>query len=103
MLEAYGYEVITANDGTEALALYVQNRGNIKVVILDMMMPIMDGSATIRALQKIDPKAKIIAASGLMEKEKLAEIDHNTEVQAFLSKPYTADALLTVLHEVLHA
>ena len=64
-LQAFGYRVLTATDGAEALALYAQKRDEIAVVLTDMMMPILDGLATIRALLRINPKIKIIAASGL--------------------------------------
>jgi PAS domain S-box-containing protein len=101
-LEAHGYNVITANDGAEAVALYAQDAEKIEAVILDMVMPIMDGPETIRALLTIDPRAKIIAASGLMERNILTRI-RETDVSAFLSKPYTADTLLNTLHEVLSA
>jgi two-component system cell cycle sensor histidine kinase/response regulator CckA len=99
-LEAYGYRVITANDGAEAIALYTQNREQIGVVLMDMVMPIMDGLATIRALYKIDPHVKVIAVSGLRGNGRLAEIT-GTGVCAFLSKPYTAETLLKTLYSVL--
>lgn len=99
-LETYGYSAMIANDGTEALALFTQNQGTIKAVLTDMMMPFMDGLATIRALRKIDPDVKIIAASGLMSQDKISE-PAGTNVHAFLQKPYTAEKLLKTLDEVL--
>ncbi len=99
-LQAYGYRVITASNGAEAIALFAQNREQIKAILTDMMMPIMDGPATIRAIRSIDPDIKIVAASGLMERDKLAELA-GSEVQAFLSKPYTAEVLLKSLQKVL--
>jgi CheY-like chemotaxis protein len=99
-LETYGYRVLTASDGAEAIALYVENKEQIHAIILDMMMPYMDGPTTIRALQRLDPPVKIIASSGLREKDKSMEVSH-TNVKAFLPKPYTAETLLTVLAEVL--
>jgi hypothetical protein len=97
-LEANGYNVMTANDGTEAISLYAQNRDIINVVISDIMMPIMDGTVTIRALQKMNPHIKIIAASGLIT----SDIKNlGTQVQAFLTKPFSAEKLLTTLHKVL--
>ena len=65
ILEAYGYKVLLAKDGTEAVVHYAEKRGQVQVVFTDMMMPFMDGAATIRALRKIDPGVKIIATSGL--------------------------------------
>ena len=99
-LEAYGYKVITANDGAEAAALYAQNIEETRIVLMDMAMPNMDGLASIRVLRKINPKVKIIAASGLTEKEKLTKVaDINAD--AFLPKPYTAEKLLKTIHEVI--
>jgi PAS domain S-box-containing protein len=100
-LETHGYKVITANDGKEAIALYSQYKEEIKLVLMDMMMPIMDGSASIREIHKINPDVKIIAVSGLTEKDKLAKIADLTN--AFLSKPYATENLLKTTHEVLSA
>ena len=66
-----------------------------------MMMPFMDGPATIRALQKLNPQVRIIAASGLAANEKAAEAA-NAGVKVFLPKPYTAEKLLTALYDILH-
>jgi len=99
-LEAYGYKVLTASDGADAVALYAQNKDKIEVILMDMMMPVMDGHASIRAIRKINSEVKIIAVSGLAEKDKLAKIA-DTRVYAFLPKPYTAEKLLKTIHEVL--
>jgi two-component system, cell cycle sensor histidine kinase and response regulator CckA len=99
-LETFGYRVLTASDGTEAVALYAGHRDEIKIVLTDMMMPFMDGPATIRALQKLDPQVKIIAASGLAANEKAAEAA-SAGVKTFLPKPYTAEKLLTTLAKLL--
>jgi PAS domain S-box-containing protein len=99
-LEMYGYRVLTAADGTEAIALYAQHKDEVKVVLTDMMMPYMDGPATIRALQKMNPRVRIIASSGLTENAKIAEAT-NEGIHKFLSKPYTADKLLKTLAEIL--
>jgi CheY-like chemotaxis protein len=98
-LEAYGYKVLTAENGEQAVALYDENKDKIKVVLMDMMMPIMDGQTSVRAIRKINPEVKIIAVSGLTEKSRLEKIAHYTN--AFLPKPYTAAKLLTTVDEVL--
>ena len=69
-------------------------------MLTDMMMPYMDGIATIRALQKLNPHVKIIASSGLTENARALEAS-NAGVKTFLSKPYTAGKLLKTLEEVL--
>jgi len=101
-LETFGYQVLTASDGTDALAIYADRKNDIAAVLTDMAMPFMDGPATIRALQKMNPQVKVIAASGLTAN--LNRSDASLEaVKVFLSKPYTAERLLKALAEVLNA
>ncbi|CAG0958987.1 two-component system, cell cycle sensor histidine kinase and response regulator CckA [Methanosarcinales archaeon] len=100
ILETHGYKVITANDGKEAIALYSQHREKIKLVLMDMMMPVMDGPASIRELCKANPEIKVITVSGLTENDKCAKVE-DPHVQAFLSKPYTAEILLKTIHKVM--
>src|ERR1044072_1562291 len=99
-LETFGYRGLTASDGTEAVGLYADKRNEIAVVLTDMMMPFMDGPATIRALKKMNPAIKIIAASGLVAGNRGADASLDG-VRVFLSKPYTAEKLLKALAEVL--
>jgi len=98
-LETFDYRVLTAGDGAEALAVYVQNHAQIGAVLIDMMMPYMDGPSTIRALQKLNPQIKIIASSGLAEQDRLQELA-SLGVRHFLPKPYTADRLLKALADL---
>ena len=60
----------------------------------------MDGPATIRALKKMNPDLKIIAVSGMSDNSKAAEVAGGANV-TFLSKPFTADKLLLLMHDVL--
>jgi PAS domain S-box-containing protein len=99
-LETFGYKVLTASDGTEAVGLYADRKNDIAVVLTDMMMPFMDGPATIRALLKMNPAIRIIAASGLTAGHKPGEAPLEG-VKIFLSKPYTAEKLLKALAEIL--
>ncbi len=99
-LETFGYRVLKAGDGTEGIALYAEHRNEVAVVLTDMLMPFMDGPATIRALQKMNPQVQIIAASGLTTGHKAGE-GPLEGVRMFLSKPYTAEKLLKALAEVL--
>jgi PAS domain S-box-containing protein len=99
-LESCNYCVLTACDGAEAIALYTQNQNDIRLVVVDMMMPTIDGATTIRTLQKINPQVKIIAVSGLL---------YNCEptpavrfgIQSFLPKPYAVGDLIKAVHEAL--
>jgi two-component system, cell cycle sensor histidine kinase and response regulator CckA len=99
-LETFGYSVLTASDGTEALAIYADKKNEIAVVLTDMVMPFMDGPATIRALQRMNPNIRIIAASGLGAGQRGGEAALEG-VAAFLNKPYTAEKLLKTLAQLL--
>lgn len=100
LLESFNYRVVTATDGAEAVTVFRRRKGKINLVITDLMMPIMDGPALIRALRQLDPEAKIIAVSGLGSQARLADVDH-LNVQAFLTKPYTTEQLLSTLRQSL--
>lgn len=101
-LEAYNYQVLTANDGIEAIALYAQHKDDIDLVLVDLMMPVMDGPTTIRTLRKINPQVKVVAVSGLLSSNHLPSIV-GTDLHAFLPKPYTAKELVKCLGDVLTA
>ena len=95
-LRVHGYNAITASDGAEGIALFAENKRDIKVVITDIMMPIMDGTAAIFVLKRICPDVKIIATSGFITKEQL-KTPPDSNVVAFLTKPYTAEKVLKAL------
>lgn len=99
-LEKFGYKVLTAMDGTDALVIYAQQAPKISAVLTDIAMPNMDGVATIRALKKINPGVRVIAMSGLMSPTHTAEL-RDLQVNAILSKPFTAESLLVAVKEIL--
>ncbi|MGA7615156.1 MAG: ATP-binding protein [Thermoanaerobaculia bacterium] len=99
-LEAFGYRALVAADGAEAISLYAKVQGRIRLVIIDMMMPVMDGPATIRVLRKINPALAIIGTSGLAAGENVATAK-SLGIQTLLSKPYSAATLLQTLSAIL--
>jgi PAS domain S-box-containing protein len=99
-LQKFGYTVLTASDGAEAVATYAQHRHKIALVLTDMSMPVMDGAATIGALRRLNPAIKIVAASGLLSAVG-ATGGAGTSVKHFLSKPYSAATLLKVIRATL--
>ncbi|NET60979.1 MAG: response regulator, partial [Symploca sp. SIO2E6] len=99
-LETYKYRVMTASNGIEAIALYAEHKTAISIVLIDMMMPEMNGPNTIRTIQKINPQVKIIAVSGLAASDKLNEVT-KMGINTFLYKPYTAKELLTTIRGVM--
>jgi two-component system cell cycle sensor histidine kinase/response regulator CckA len=99
-LENNGYKVITANDGTEAVALFATQKKKVHAAMVDLMMPFMDGIATIRALQKMQPTTKIIGISGLMDQARIGQLNEIGGV-SFLAKPFTTEQILAMLSKVL--
>ncbi len=99
MLEACGYRVITAENGADGVAVYRQHRTDLRVVITDMIMPVLDGPATIRILRQVDPEVRIIAVSGFTSAG--MGDDWATGIRAFLDKPFTAQQLAEAVHAAL--
>ncbi|MEH2108655.1 hybrid sensor histidine kinase/response regulator [Nostoc sp.] len=99
-LEDHNYKILVASDGIEAIALYAQNKDKISAVLMDIMLPSLDGLTAIRTLRKINPQVRIIASSGLMSDNKLSAVAA-IGVNTFLSKPYTVNELLLSLQKVL--
>ena len=99
-LETFGYRVLEARNGAEALAIYQQHQDEIAVVLTDLTMPILDGSATIRELVKLNPAIKIIASSGFKTGQ-TGPIFLPTPKRLFLAKPYTAESLLKTVRKIL--
>lgn len=97
-LASNGYRVIAAGNGVEALSLYRENK--VDLVLVDMMMPIMDGMTTMSRLKEIDPSVKVIAVSGLTTNGTLKDMP-GSPVRAFLLKPYTTERLLKAVNDVL--
>ena len=101
MLKRNGYTVLVATDGVDALAIYAQRMHEIKIVLTDVMMPLLDGTKLTRALKRINHNVAIIAATGQADDSRQSELKQ-LGVKAILLKPYRTDKLLTALHETIH-
>jgi PAS domain S-box-containing protein len=100
ILTEFGYTVIVANDGESALQLYEQERGRVDLVILDLIMPGIGGRKCLEKLLKINPKAKIVVASGFSTIEPIKETVE-AGAKGFIGKPYEMKGFLKVVREVL--
>jgi len=100
ILHQFGYTVLTASDGESGLELYGKERGKIDLVILDLIMPGMGGRRCLEELIKMDPKVKVVIASGYSVDGPTKE---GLEIGAknFVSKPYAMRQMLKVVREVL--
>jgi PAS domain S-box-containing protein len=105
ILEANGYQVMTARNGAQAIGQFAQPNQPIKAMVTDIMMPHMDGLALTRSLRKTQPDLPIVASTGLMnppgEEDRAGQL-RELGVQHFLHKPFQAEDLLTVLQKVLN-
>src|SRR5262245_59885835 len=99
-LEAHGYKVLTARNGFEHINVFNSNPGPIQLLLTDMMMPGMDGAATVTALRRLDPKLRVIGTSGMGTAREAAK-SAGAEFNAFLAKPFKVDYLLRTLNDVL--
>ncbi|MDB6026758.1 MAG: sensor hybrid histidine kinase [Verrucomicrobiales bacterium] len=100
VLERYGYQVFTATDGAEGVATFLKEQSRIHLVMCDVMMPIMDGAAMIRAVRKLDPSTRFIILTGLPENHKISEVNQAEPIE-ILRKPYSSEELLITLQKVL--
>jgi PAS domain S-box-containing protein len=100
MLESFGYTVITAVDGEDAISKFMENRERISLVMLDMIMPKKNGKEVRDALIKVSPGIKILFSSGytmdIIKTNELAETDYD-----FIHKPYHPTELLKKVREIL--
>jgi PAS domain S-box-containing protein len=99
-LEVFGYRVLTAQDGAEAIAIYAEKKDEIALVLTDMMMPVMDGASLIRILRRINPALRIVKASGLYSNGRDSS-SPPAGVEYVLTKPYTAEILLKTVRSAL--
>ncbi|NJM27868.1 MAG: response regulator [Pseudanabaena sp. RU_4_16] len=95
-LETHNYRVSIAHNGVEAVELYAKHKEEIHCVLMDMMMPSMDGLATISQLRQLNPNIYAIAMSGLNSTD---AVDRalRSGFQKFLPKPFAKKELLSVL------
>jgi len=102
ILEVFGYQVVSAADGAEALAVFMQNRAAIAAIVTDMLMPGMDGPTFVRVVRRIEPDIRIIGISGVGEATAAADLEA-LGLSALISKPFTGASLAFALHSVLQA
>lgn len=100
ILSMAGYKVLLASDGNEALAVYEKNRHLIKCVILDLVMPGMDGIQACANLRDLSPDLGIVMTTGYGEEEirrRFGELN----LQGFLRKPFAAESLVEMVQKAI--
>jgi len=99
ILESYGYPVLLANDGQEAVERYLRQSRRIDLILLDLTMPRLSGRDALRRLREINPEVRVVFASGYSA-EQLTEEDHE-HIVGFVSKPYRSEELAQTVRTAL--
>jgi DNA-binding NtrC family response regulator len=100
MIEMGGYKVLAASSGEEALKMYAAHRGEVSLVILDLIMPGMGGKRCLEDLLRIDPDSRVLIASGYSS-HGLSIDETGTGARGFIRKPYDAKDILLSIRKVL--
>ena len=100
ILARYGYTVLTAGGGEEAVEVYRQNKQEIAVVVLDIVMPEVGGREVFRRIREIDPAAQVIVSSGYNQERDAADLLMEGAI-AFVQKPYRLASLVGTIGEVI--
>lgn len=100
ILETYGYRVLLASDGLEAVEIYEKRDGDISLVILDMVMPKMGGRETFLRMKELNPEVRALLSTGYSQNGKAREII-DSGAMGFVQKPYRVNSLLSAVRNVL--
>ena len=100
MLTKMGYNVLIARNGKDALEIYKENQDKIDIVIIDMIMPIMNGGETYDRLKKMYPDIKVLLSSGHSVNGQATEILERG-CNGFIQKPFTIEVLSEKIREIL--
>jgi len=98
ILAANGYRVLTAENGAVGVSIFAERPQEIQAVLIDVVMPVMDGPTATLEMLKVNPLVKIIAMSGTVQADETTAPAH-----VFLQKPYTVDVLLQTLAGLLES
>jgi CheY-like chemotaxis protein len=94
------YRVIKASNGNEALNLYEKHREEIRLVILDLLMPGMGGKQCLEALRKLDPNVRVLVASGVLNSEIEADLKA-IGARGLIAKPFETSQLLEEIRKII--
>jgi PAS domain S-box-containing protein len=100
LLGRANYRLITASTGKDALEIYAEHRENIRLVILDVMMPGMGGEECLRTFLKLDPDVKVLVASGALKPGMAADMKE-TGARDFVGKPFDMPQLLEKIRKII--
>src|SRR5262245_6469713 len=100
LLRALGCRVLAANSGEEALARFRRHRGEVRLAVVDLSMPLLSGEETLRQLRRLEPALPLVLMSGYAEADvapRLADLP----LAGYLQKPFRLPALEELLRRLL--
>ena len=100
MIEMAGYRVFSARNGEEALEIYAEHKGEISLIVLDLIMPGMGGRRCLEDVLAFDPEALVLIASG-HSSSSLGREEMEAGARGFINKPYDAKDILGAIRKVL--
>jgi len=100
ILESFGFQVVLAGNGKEALEIFQSNRDKIVLVLLDMVMPVMNGRDCFSKIREIAPQIPVILSSGFTNSDNIKQMKQEG-LNGFISKPYRSYGLNKLLLQVL--
>jgi len=100
MLNLLGFKVHLAASGLEGLNLYKRHKDQIDVVLLDLLMPEMNGTVCFENLKEVNPEVKVIIATGIGEFEKKKELEEKG-IKGYLGKPYRMENIAQKLKDII--
>ena len=101
MLEPLKYKTLSAIDGKSGIEIYKKKKNEIKLILLDVVMPEMDGLITFQQLKKIYSDVHVLVISGFCKEGKASEIIKEGAV-GFIKKPFKLNELLKIIHNSLN-
>jgi DNA-binding NtrC family response regulator len=100
ILGMYGYRVLTAGSGEQALSLYEEQGGGIDLVVLDLNMPGMGGQRCLERILGLDPRARVIISSGYYTHATARDLAE-AGAEGFIGKPYRLTEMIRRVREAL--
>ena len=102
LLRSMGFEVLTAEDGLQALERFRENPVLIRAVLMDLTMPRLDGVETFRELRRLDPGCRVVLTSGYNEQEAVQDF-LGKGLAAFVQKPFLRRDLMAAMQKALES
>ncbi len=100
ILEGYGFTVLTAINGKEAVEIFSKKSSEIRLVILDLIMPELSGEETYLVMKEIDPRVKVLLISGFKKNDRIDRV-MDLGIDFFIQKPFTLNDLIKTVKQLL--